>query len=364
MHIASLPGHRSRFLRSRLLALSVATVGALPCQAHTAANATMAFEAFNKAFLISPTPEKAVYRKTTSAEKVTDFWMFAEELEMTLDVYERTKDPAHKATAISLLNGFIATHTKDWASNDFNDDICWASIAFSRAYRLFGDEAYKNIARHNFDLMYDRAWDPAAGGLFWKTDNRSKNACVEGPGAIAAYLLFQTTGETGYRDKANAIYDWEKKVLFNAETGEVYDNIRMDGRLGKVVLTYNPGTFIGAANLLGHPADAKLAANYVKEKLCKEGVLPGYSEGGDLAGFNGIFLRWMVRYMKDNHLEAEYLPWLQLNADAGWTARRADDNLAWSQWSKPTPPGDRHSWSCSSTVVALQVVPPAIPESK
>lgn len=327
--------------------------------AHTAADATASFEAFNKAFLIQKSPEVAIYRKTAAQEKVTDFWMYAEELEMVLDVYERTQDPAHKAIAISLLKGFTDTYGEDWANNDFNDDICWASIAFSRAYQLFNDPAYRTISQHNYDLMYARAWDAKDGGLFWKTSNQSKNACVEGPGAIAAFLLFQITGDSGYRDKANAIYDWEKKVLFNAETGEVYDNIHINGRLGKVVLTYNPGTFIGAANFLGHPADAKLAADYVKKNLSKDGVLPQYGENGDLAGFNGIFLRWMVRYMKDQKLEADYLPWLQLNADKAWEMRRPEDNISWSQWNKPTAPGDRHSWGCSPAVVALQVVPMA-----
>ena len=74
-----------------------------------------------------------------------------------------------------------------------------------------------------------------------------------------------------------------------------------------------------------------------------------------------LFLRWMARYMKDQHLEKAYLPWLQANALSAWSVRRPADNLAWSDWQHltPTDPAlDLPAWACSSVVVALHVVKP------
>ena len=40
-------------------------------------------------------------------------------------------------------------------------------------------------------------------------------------------------------------------------------------------------------------------------------IMPQYQAGGgDLAGFHSIGLRWISRFMKDNKMEATYLPWL------------------------------------------------------
>ncbi|MEY2608692.1 MAG: hypothetical protein QOH31_6553, partial [Verrucomicrobiota bacterium] len=159
------------------------------------------------------------------------------------------------------------------------------------------------------------AWDTnfMRGGLFWKTENRSKNTCVNAPAAIAACLLWKACGETKYRDQAGAIIDWLKSVL-SAGHGRIYDNIKTNGSISRNSLTYNQGTFIGACNFLGRTKDASEAADFVMRNqgasvngFC---ILPPYRITGDLAGFHGIFLRWMARYMRDQHLESTYLPWL------------------------------------------------------
>ena len=63
---------------------------------------------------------------------------------------------------------------------------------------------------------------------FWKTENLSKNTCVNAPAAIAACLLWKSYGEIAYRDKANAIIDWVKSVLSDGH-GWIYDSIRTNG---------------------------------------------------------------------------------------------------------------------------------------
>ncbi len=53
--------------------------------------------------------------------------------------------------------------------NSFNDDLMWASIAFSRAYLLTGNATYRTLAKNGFDLAYSRGWDPTDGGIFQDT---------------------------------------------------------------------------------------------------------------------------------------------------------------------------------------------------
>ncbi|HWH71328.1 MAG TPA: glycoside hydrolase family 76 protein, partial [Candidatus Sulfotelmatobacter sp.] len=184
--------------------------------------------------------------------------------------------------------------------------------------------------------------------------------------AIAACFLYELYGDRSYLAKAQALFAWEKNTLVEPESGKVWDNIRTNGVIGHKCFSYNQGTFIGAANYLykltgtnAYYEAALQAARYAQTNLGYGGILPVYG-GGDAAGFNGIFVRWMARFAKDQHLWSEFHPWLLQNAEIAWRVRRAD-NLSWHKWSTPTPDQVLNSWSCSDTVVILQVVPPKLP---
>ncbi len=338
--------------------LLLATLFALPvAKAVGPKDADTLFDAHAKAFY-EEKDGKAWFKESTEGGKAS-FWMRAEQLEMVLDAYERTRNPKHLEMFTHLFHGFLEDHGKTWEKNDFNDDIMWMVIACARANLLSGKKEFLETARKNFDLCYARSASPdLGGGLWWKTNNQSKNACVNGPGAIAAFLLGKATGEDHYRTKAKEIFLWEKATLFDEKTGKVSDNIHVGGKIGRFALTYNQGTFVGAANLLGYNDEAKLAATYTMNEMCKDGLLPQAGEKGDSGGFNGIGVRWIARYMKDRHEEKTFEPWLQKNADAAWQARRASDNLCWCRWPQPTEEGKRYSWGCSSAVVLLQVTKP------
>lgn len=332
--------------------------GAAGSNAFTAADADALLAAHTRAFY-QQTNGVAWFKATELGGKAS-FWMWAEQMEMELDAYERTTNPHQLTMFTNLFQGFIAQHGADWTHNPFNDDIMWMVIACARAALLTGNPAFRDAARSNFDACFARAWSSdLGGGLWWKTDNRSKNACVNGPAAIAAALLSRACQEPAYLLKATNIFLWEKATLFDAATGQVYDNIRLTGRKSYRAFTYNEGTFIGAANLLGYTNEALLAATYTMNRLCRDGILPPYGEAGDGGGFNGICVRWLARFMNEHHAQPVFESWLQKNADAAWQVRRPDDNLSWCRWQEPTPAGPLHSWGCSSSVVILQVVQPA-----
>jgi predicted alpha-1,6-mannanase (GH76 family) len=326
----------------------------------TAADADALFEAHTTAFYRVEN-ERAWFAESTDGGKVS-YWMRAEQMEMVLDVYERTKKPETLEMFAKLFRGFVADHGAIWAHNEFNDDIMWMVIACARGHQLSGNREFLDAARTNFDLCYKRAISPdLGGGLWWKTDKRSKNACVNGPGVIAAFLLGKATGEETYLTKAKELFLWERTNLFDPMTGRVADNININGRVSRRPYTYNQGTFVGAANLLGYHDDARLAATFTMNQMCRDGYLPPAGESGDGEGFNGIAARWIARFVKDRGEQATLEPWLRKNADAAWQARRKSDNLSWCRWPEPTPEGRRHSWGCSTAVVLLQVVRPSEP---
>ena len=326
--------------------------------AFAANDAGVMFKAYAAAFYVSDGTN--AYFRDDQSGGAADFWRQAEEIECVIDAYEWTSNADYRVMAVDLLNGFETDHGTNWSANHFNDDCMWASIAFARGQLITGNARFGAIARWNFDLVYARAWDTNLnGGLYWTTDNHSKNACVNGPAGIAAHLLYQTCGEASYLDKARNIFAWERSVLFDADTGAVADNISLHGSLHSWASTYNQGTFIGLANFLGQTNDAKLAADFTRDELAEAGILPQYGIAGNNSGFNAIFFRWMTRFMRDRGLQGTYESWLQANAAAAWKMRRAADGLSWCQWRESTPPETNlHSWDCIASLEALQLVSP------
>jgi (E)-4-hydroxy-3-methyl-but-2-enyl pyrophosphate reductase len=200
-------------------------------RAVTPADADAIFADYHKAFYFT-NASGGYYHATTEGGK-TFFWDRAEQLEMILDAYERTTNTAYLGIFTNVFNGFVADHGRTWEKNDFNDDIMWMVIACARAHQFTGNPVFRELARTNFDLCFARAWSTnLGGGLWWKTANQSKNACVNGPGAIAAYLLYQIGGDTNDLAKSRRMFEWERAHLFDSETGQVFDNLNTNGWIG------------------------------------------------------------------------------------------------------------------------------------
>ncbi len=330
--------------------------GVVSLAAFTANDAATIFNAYNNAFLVG-----GYY---------PGWWTGAEEIEMAEDAYDNSPTPVRQTIVANACNQFISHQGASWSYNEYNDDISWAVIALARGYLITGNPNFREVAKANWDAMYRRAWDTnfAGGGLWWRTDNQYKNAAVNGPATIAACLLHQICGDDSYLDKAQAIYAWERRALFQTNSGAIYDGLNLDNTYNTWASTYNQGTFIGAANFLqqatGLPAysqDAILAANYTRNNIASAGILPEYPSNSDLSGFTGIFARWMARFAKDQNLWPTFGPWLTLNANAAWSVRNSS-NLAWQKWKTATPAtpnSEVGDWGCSASVVILQVADPS-----
>ncbi|MBQ8187432.1 MAG: glycoside hydrolase family 76 protein [Clostridia bacterium] len=259
-----------------------------------------------------------------------DFWDYAEIFEIIEDLYEVTGDKALFAQFEEMYQFTQRAYTNDWHRNPFNDDIMWLTIALTRAYLYTGERKYLDTARLNFNKTYARAVsDELGGGLFWRVENQSKNTCVNCPGAVAAMFLFDATGDESYADKAAYCFDWAYRMMFEPDTGKVYDAINLDGRINKWSSTYNQGTFIGSALMLwkktgdeNYRTAADMAAKYVKDDMYHGGIMNNEESGNDLPGFKGILARYIRRYAALTG-NGEYLDWLRTNADAAWENRNS-----------------------------------------
>lgn len=155
-------------------------------------NALLAIQSFNNAFFYQYAPDKAMYYADTNHTGKMDFWKWAEALETLEDTYEVTQDSDLKSKISLLLNGFTDKYGSDWSWNNYNDDVMWASIASIRAFMITGNSSYFDLSKRGFDMAYARGWSlDLGGGLWWSTQNGSKNACVNGPAAIAAMHLYK-----------------------------------------------------------------------------------------------------------------------------------------------------------------------------
>ena len=337
------------------LASAVAFLSSLvPAAAFTSTDANTLMNAFNTAFYVANGGNGYVKKNKSGGD--TGFWTQAEIIEGVIDASERNS--TYNSMVSSLLNGFASQRGTSWSGNSFNDDIMWACIANLRGYQRTGNTTYRSRAKSNFDMCYARAWDTSAGGLWWTTSKTSKNSCVMGPGSIAAYLLYQTLGDSGYLTKAIAINDWQRAHCYNESNGQVYDSTG-----SQTPTTYNQGTFIRACQLRGSTGGAQKACDYLMTMggtiINGYHIMSQYATGGDGSGFNGIAVRWAARLMKDLGLQSKYQGWLQTNAQQAWNVRRTSDNLSWCLWGSTLQNGTVvGSWDCINSVIALQVVPP------
>ncbi|MFV0468941.1 MAG: glycoside hydrolase family 76 protein [Dysgonomonas sp.] len=293
------------------------------------------------------------YNKATTGYVLGNggWWGDAEMLEVVLDAYETTGDPAHETMFRELYKNFIFRNKSNWSYNEFNDDIAWMVIASLRGYLLFGDASYLTYAKTNFDQMYARALLPS-GMLRWKegtaeTQNGT-NSCINGPAEVAACYLGIALGDESYFKKAKDLYALQRKYLYVPATGQVYDSFSWENDVPSNynywASTYNQGTFMGAAMMLynhygdkQYKEDAGTIMKYTFDNLCDEnGIIKVCQVGsGDLAGFKGILMRYVRRFIVDFQ-KTEYVGWMQKNALHAYNNRNSV-GITSSAWKTKTP---------------------------
>jgi hypothetical protein len=267
------------------------------------------------------------------------FWQGCEEIELV-------DDYGNVGNINTMCNKFTSACGTSWSGQAGNDDVMWAVIGFVRAYTVTGNTTYRTIAKNAFDMVYARAWDTKAGGMYWRTDSNYKSSCINFPSAIAAHLLSVALNDSSYAVKSTNIYLWGKTNLWSWQNGDVADGLHTNG-LDWTCYSYNQGAFIGAAYYNGDSNAVNLAGQYVEQTWNTS--LPVYATGGnDGGGFNGILLRWMAKAGYD-------VTYRQCVADSAWDCRNSA-NLVNCQWDRTTPSTAQNEWDCTDIVVAMGTV--------
>lgn len=254
------------------------------------------------------------------------YWPQAHAMDVLIDAYLRiSSGDARRAEYADYMSKWYDNHANNysnsyWGScgfgNAYTDDSEWIILTLIRMYEATGERKYLEAAETTYAETVISRWtyDENGGGLRWSMDSdNSKNACSNGPGILCAMRLWanETDAEAkaGYLADAKKIYNWLSSTLYNPLTGAVSDNMS-NGTINGGALTYNQGTFMGAAHELfkatgdaKYMSDAARAARYTMTNLVTDGILN--NEGsGDNALFKGIFVRYAMNIWKDASVDA------------------------------------------------------------
>ncbi len=309
---------------------------------------------------------KAFYWKDDNHTVRMDFWTQQEAIEMLIDAYNINPSTDLKNKIAYLYNGVRDNYGLLWTNNKFNDDIVWGALMCVRAFKITNDGGMLDMAKNNFDMMWNRAWDTQTlgGGLWWTTDKQTKNTCVNAPAVICAMLLYQATGDAAYKTKAKQIMDWMVSKLYAASTGEVKGAINTSGTITEGALSYTQGTFIGACDLLraDYPSGNYLAMglkamDYARSNMCNTsgGILKDENDIADTQGMKSIFARWACLFVKNTGTASNYGPWLDANAAQAWSIRNSQ-GLMWNIWGTRTPESVRNAFETTCGVAMMNSI--------
>ena len=135
------------------------------------------------------------------------------------------------------------------AGDYYYDDNEWVCIQLLLGSRQLRDSRLLKAALANLEFIWT-GWDDAlGGGVYWSSDYTSKNACANGPAAIAFLLAYQLTGDEAYLEKGKMIYDWMNAAMRKNDL--FIDKIEVaSGRKNEWTGSYNQATMIYAGCLL------------------------------------------------------------------------------------------------------------------
>ena len=136
-------------------------------------------------------------------------------------------------------------------SDRFYDDNVWIGIDYTDIYMSTKEQKYLDKAQMIWKFIESGMDDKLGGGIYWcEQKKHSKNTCSNAPGSVYALKLFQATGDSTYFHQGLFLYDWTKKNLQDSSDYLYYDNVSLNGRIGKTKYAYNSGQMMQAAALL------------------------------------------------------------------------------------------------------------------
>ena len=243
-------------------------------------------------------------------------------------------------TINKVCTGFVNSNGSDWTWNPFNDDLFWASIAFSRAYQITGNTQWRTLAKNSFDTAYNRGLDSDAG-MFQTTSRTYPKATVTtDTGCLAAYLIYKNSGDSSYLGKAQGLYYHLCAHAWVPSSGMVYGATDVPPGTGVWGLACSDnGLFATASAWLGYPAYATKACDFITVNWSLALNIQPAANTAD-GPQNAVALRGMARAGGD-------IPWAQAACDNAWSKRNTY-NLVNCAMNAPTP--NTYNLYCADTV--------------
>lgn len=279
-------------------------------------------------------------------------WPFGQALAASLDLALLTHDEAALRQARTLGAAFFdhywnaadpdaggVSYPLPEGGDTFYDDNLWIGLALCDLYRATGGAQWLAGAARIFDFV-SAAWDddpqhPHPGGIFWAQPRANptgdRNTVSNAPAAQLALRLHAATGERRYLDWARRTFNWTERTLRDPDDGLYWDHVKLDGTIERTKWSYNQGTMLGAAALLGEATeeDAQRARDHAR--AIADAALARYANGDALwtqdPAFNGIFFRnlsLLGGLVRDHTF---YRPMLAAYAERAWAGRDGRSGL-------------------------------------
>lgn len=232
-----------------------------------------------------------------------------------------------------------ASYIKDAPLSDrFYDDNVWLGIDFADVYQMTRQENYLQSAKLIWKFIESGMDDCLGGGIYWcEQKKESKNTCSNAPGSVFALKLFKATQDSSYFEKGKSLYEWTKATLQDTTDCLYFDNMRLDGEIGRAKFAYNSGQMMQSAALLyqltgneQYLKDAQAIAaachNYFFMEFTPEQGAPFHMlKKGDV-WFTAVMLRgFMELYQTDGN--KAYLDSFARSLDYAWIHAREDNGL-------------------------------------
>lgn len=336
-------------------------------------DADTAFNAFNAAYLVS-SGGQTYYTHSLSNRSNDGTWTEALSIQGAEDAYERTGTIANQALVNNLCATFLSLNPAPWSWDGYNDDIGWNSLVLIRGYQMTGNASLLNGAEAGFNFAFNRGWDTASngGGIWEQQPNMTpagqtvdKEALSNDSLCLVALMIYQSTGDTSYLNKAEQIYNWVWGTIFVPGTGQVETGVTPNGTVNTGTALYNQGTFIDVAALLykitgngNYLRDAQNAVSFARNNLLSNGICS--NSAGYLNTWAPEFARGLGHLVRWNpSLLNTYYTFMTNNANAAWGCRRTDRNVSWNAWTQQTPTSSDvlANWDVGM-VAMLQFTPP------
>ena len=223
-------------------------------------------------------------------------------------------------------------------SDRYYDDNIWLGIDFTDTYLLTHEAKYLQKAELIWKFIESGTDDKLGGGIYWcEQSKESKNTCSNAPGSVFALKLFKATQNSAYLKTGQQLYEWTQANLQDPADCLYFDNIALDGNIGKAKFAYNSGQMMQAASLLYQLTGQKQYLNDARNiaKSCYYYFFTSYTpqkgepfrliKKGDV-WFTAVMLRGFIELYQIDR-DRTYLDSFDKSLDMAWKNARDEKGL-------------------------------------